>query len=190
MVVQAKEPALLELFIVSNRKVRLAQGRLEQRIALLRHVEAIRMYAAENGRKLPATLDDIKLPLPVDPFTGKPFRYSFEKDTAHLRGTPPAMPARPRQPDPDEEDDESFEYDADNYDPDDPETYPQGLYDDDGPPVVPCRRCGEEMFEDVDLCPNCGTYQSAEEADQKPRFGPGVIVLILALIAALIMTLG
>jgi hypothetical protein len=70
-------------------KVRTAQGRLEQRIALLRHVEALRMYAADHGGKLPATLDEIDLPLPVDPFTGKPFRYELKDDTAHLRGTPP-----------------------------------------------------------------------------------------------------
>lgn len=86
----AKEPALLELFLFSARKVRLAQGRLEQRFALLRHVEAIRMYAAEHDGKLPEKLDDIQLPLPTDPFTGKPFRYSLEKGTAHIRGTPPA----------------------------------------------------------------------------------------------------
>jgi hypothetical protein len=70
-------------------KVRTAQGRLEQRIALLRHVEALRMYAADHGGKLPATLDEIDLPLPVDPFTGKPFRYELKDDTAQLRGTPP-----------------------------------------------------------------------------------------------------
>lgn len=70
-------------------KVRTAQGRLEQRIALLRHVEALRMYAAEHGGKLPATLDEIDLPLPVDPFTGNSFRYDLQGGTAHLRGMPP-----------------------------------------------------------------------------------------------------
>ncbi len=29
------------------------------------------------------------MPLPVDPFTGKPFRYEVTGNTAHLRGTPP-----------------------------------------------------------------------------------------------------
>ena len=29
------------------------------------------------------------MPLPADPFTGKPFLYQVEGDTAHLRGTPP-----------------------------------------------------------------------------------------------------
>ena len=30
------------------------------------------------------------MPLPDDPFTGKPFRYELAGDTAHLRGQPPA----------------------------------------------------------------------------------------------------
>jgi hypothetical protein len=70
-------------------KVRLAQGRLEQRIALLRHIEAIRLYAAEHQGQLPARLADISVPLPVDPFTGKPIRYELVEGVAHLRGTPP-----------------------------------------------------------------------------------------------------
>ena len=85
----ASEPALLGAFVTSFRKVRLAQGRLEQRIALLRHVEALRIFAAENGGKLPTKLEEIKLPLPVDPYTGKPFRYAKVGETAHLRGSPP-----------------------------------------------------------------------------------------------------
>lgn len=89
-VAPTREPALFELFISAYRKVRIAQGRLEQRIALLRHVEAIRMYAAEHDGKLPEKLDDIELPLPVDPYTGKPFRYAKVGEIAHLRGSPPA----------------------------------------------------------------------------------------------------
>ena len=57
---------------------------------LLRHFEALRLYAAEHDGTLPAKLSDISVPLPVDPFTGKPFRYELTGDTAHLRGTPPA----------------------------------------------------------------------------------------------------
>jgi hypothetical protein len=70
-------------------KARRAQGRLEQRIALLRHVEALRLYAAEHDGKLPEKLSDITVPLPVDPFTGKPFCYKVQGTTAHLQGTPP-----------------------------------------------------------------------------------------------------
>ena len=70
-------------------KVRQATARLDQRLALLRCVEALRIYAAENGGKLPAKLDGVKLPLPVDPITGKPFAYELDGDTATLHGTPP-----------------------------------------------------------------------------------------------------
>jgi hypothetical protein len=70
-------------------KVRRAQGRLEQRVALLRHVEALRLHAAEHDGKLPEALSDVAVPLPPDPFTGKPFDYKVEAATAHLRGSPP-----------------------------------------------------------------------------------------------------
>jgi hypothetical protein len=80
---------LFSFLVPALLKVRRAQGRLEQRIALLRHVEALRMYAAANGGKLPAKLSDCPVPLPDDPFTGKPFRYEADGATAHLRGSPP-----------------------------------------------------------------------------------------------------
>jgi hypothetical protein len=67
---------------------RRAQGRLEQRVALLRHVEALRLYAAAHDGKLPAKLSDCGVPLPDDPFTGKPFRYEADGPTAHLRAGP------------------------------------------------------------------------------------------------------
>jgi hypothetical protein len=67
-------------------KVRRAQGRLEQRVAMLRHVEALRLYAAAHGGRLPAKLSDCGVPLPADPFTGQPFRYEVDGSSAHLRG--------------------------------------------------------------------------------------------------------
>ncbi len=70
-------------------KVSRAQTRLEQRLALLRCVEGLRLYAADHDGRLPATLADFPVPLPDDPFTGKPFRYELTGNTAHLRGTPP-----------------------------------------------------------------------------------------------------
>jgi hypothetical protein len=66
--------------------LRRAQGQLEQQIAVLRHVEALRLYAAEHGGKLPTKLADLSVPLPVDPVTGKPFVYTVEGGTAHIRG--------------------------------------------------------------------------------------------------------
>ena len=66
------------------------RGQLERQIALLRHVEALRLDAAGHGGKLPAKLSDIPVPLPVDPFSGKPFDYTVEGTTAHLRGESPS----------------------------------------------------------------------------------------------------
>ncbi|HEV3006584.1 MAG TPA: hypothetical protein VGX78_19090 [Pirellulales bacterium] len=71
-------------------RVRRAQTRLDQRIALLRHVEALRLYAAEHEGALPVKLSDVAVPLPADPFDGKPFQYEVQGGTAHLRGRPPA----------------------------------------------------------------------------------------------------
>jgi hypothetical protein len=87
--VRSKDDTLFNEFISAVVKVKRAQARVDQRIALLRHVEALRMYAADHDGKLPAKLDDVKLPLPVDPFTGKPFSYEFDGTTAIVKGTAP-----------------------------------------------------------------------------------------------------
>ena len=56
-------------------------------------------------------------------------------------------------------DDDSGEYDAydaeTDYDPDDPETYPAGLYTDDERSVVPCPYCRAEIDEEAEQCPKC-----------------------------------
>jgi hypothetical protein len=70
-------------------KLRRTQAALERQIALLRHVEALRLYAAGHDGKLPAKLSDIPVPLPDDPFSGKPFAYAMEGADAHLRGGSP-----------------------------------------------------------------------------------------------------
>lgn len=69
--------------------VKRAQARLDQRIAYLQVLEAIRLHAFKNGGSLPATLADIKLPLPVDPVTGRPFEYKVDKGVATLHGENP-----------------------------------------------------------------------------------------------------
>jgi hypothetical protein len=85
-----QEPALFaDSFVPAVDKVIRVRGRLDQRIRLLRCVEALRLYAAEHDGKLPASLSDVAVPLPDDPFTGKPFRYEVAGHTAHLRGTAP-----------------------------------------------------------------------------------------------------
>src|SRR5205823_8341543 len=81
-----KDRGLFGGLVPAMLKVRRAQSRLEQRVALLRHVEAVRMYAAAHDGKLPAKLSDCPVPLPDDPLTGKPFRYEADGATAHLRG--------------------------------------------------------------------------------------------------------
>ncbi len=86
----AQEPALFaDSFVPAVDKVIQLRGRLDQRIGLLRHVEALRLYAAEHDGKLPANLSDVIVPLPDDPFTGKPFRYEVAGHTVHLRGAAP-----------------------------------------------------------------------------------------------------
>lgn len=67
-------------------RVKQSQSRLDQRVAALRIIEAIRLYADSHQGKLPATLSDIKLPLPIDPATGESFTYKVEGDTAILFG--------------------------------------------------------------------------------------------------------
>jgi hypothetical protein len=84
------EPTLFaDAFIPALHVVCERQGRLEQRIALLRLVEALRLHAADHDGTLPATLAEISVPVPEDPFTGKAFHYERNGTTAHLRGTPP-----------------------------------------------------------------------------------------------------
>jgi len=68
-------------------EARRAQGRLEQRVAILRHVEALRIYAAAHAGKMPEKLADAGVPLPDDPFTGKPFSYTLDGTTAKLSST-------------------------------------------------------------------------------------------------------
>lgn len=72
--------------VIADRRM---QARLEQRIALLRHIEALRLYAADHDGRLPQSLAEITVPLPPDPFTGKAFGYKLENATAHLHGSAP-----------------------------------------------------------------------------------------------------
>lgn len=57
-------------------RVSFLDSRLARDIAMLRCVEAIRMYAAANDGTLPATLSEItSVSIPLDPFQGEPFLY-------------------------------------------------------------------------------------------------------------------
>jgi hypothetical protein len=85
----AEGDGLLADLLPHAEELRRAQARLERRIGLLRHVEALRLYAAGHDGGLPAKLADAGVPLPDDPFTGKPFDYKTDGATARLHSGPP-----------------------------------------------------------------------------------------------------
>ncbi len=78
--------------------VQAAQARIESKLALLRAVEALRLYAAGHGGKLPERLDQVtEVPIPDDPATGKPLEYSLDGATATLISRAPGgNPSAPR----------------------------------------------------------------------------------------------
>lgn len=78
------------LFLPSVARVTTVQAKLDQRVASLMAIEAIRLHAAENGGKLPEKLADIKLTVPNDPVSGKPFAYSVKDGVATLTGKNPS----------------------------------------------------------------------------------------------------
>jgi hypothetical protein len=88
----ADAPALplAALLLPAVQKVFTARARTDRRFAALRCVEAVRLYAAAHGGKLPASLADVKeVPVPDDPVTGKPFAYRVREGVATLEGPPP-----------------------------------------------------------------------------------------------------
>jgi hypothetical protein len=90
-----------------------------------------------------------------------------------------------------DDDDVSGDYDAEHdYDPEEPETYPQGLYDDDGPPTVPCPYCKREILEDVERCPYCENYLSREDAPRSSKSWLWIGAMALALLAAALWAAG
>jgi len=76
---------LTSLLMPAVTQARRAGVRADARIASLRVVEAIRLYAATHNRRLPEQLSDITaVPVPDNPLTGKPFEYRVQGDTAVL----------------------------------------------------------------------------------------------------------
>lgn len=75
---------------------RFAEVRGDRTIALLRIVEAIRLYGAAHDRRLPEELAEIKdVPIPTDPVTGKSFLYQHTGGTAILESPP--IPGKPQK---------------------------------------------------------------------------------------------
>jgi hypothetical protein len=66
-----------------------AIARTDREIALLRTIEALRLYAHAHQGKLPESLDKINdVPIPTDPVTGQPFRYRLNEETGVLETAP------------------------------------------------------------------------------------------------------
>ena len=61
--------------------------------AVLRILEAIRLYGAAHGGRLPNELQEIEVPVPIDPVTGKLFDYEVRDNVARLEG--PRLPGWP-----------------------------------------------------------------------------------------------
>ncbi len=67
---------LSNMLLPAMPKARGAFARSERSNAVLRLLEALRIYAAAHEGRLPDTLGDVtEVPVPIDPFTGKPFEY-------------------------------------------------------------------------------------------------------------------
>ncbi len=82
----------------SFRKVYGVAGRTDRRVAALEYAEALRLYAAANG-KWPDKADDVTdVPLPDDPMTGKPFEYRVQ-DTKATIAAPPMTAGKADGPD-------------------------------------------------------------------------------------------
>lgn len=72
------------------RKVHSRQSLLEQRIAVLRTVEALRLHAASHGGVLPKSLAEItEVPIPRNPLTSEPVNYRLEGSVGLLTSPAP-----------------------------------------------------------------------------------------------------
>jgi hypothetical protein len=77
--------------IANVQALHLSDARLDRKVAMLRVVEALRLHAGATGR-LPDSLDQVKVvPIPTDPYTGKPFRYEATGESAELASEIPGV---------------------------------------------------------------------------------------------------
>ena len=88
---------ILCIFMPALSRVAFMQARLDRNISLLRTIEAIRMFAADNSGRLPGSLAEItSVPIPADPVTGKAFLYD-RIDARNARLEAPVSPAESRK---------------------------------------------------------------------------------------------
>jgi hypothetical protein len=74
-------------------RIAFLQARLDRNIAMLRTIEAIRMFVAEHSGQFPGSLAKItSVPIPADPVTGKAFIYR-RIDARNARLEAPVAPA-------------------------------------------------------------------------------------------------
>ena len=74
-----------EVLLPASLPAKQAETRLQWLIAGLRVMEAMRLYAADHDGRWPDRLSDItEVPLPLNPYDGKPFVYERHGDKALL----------------------------------------------------------------------------------------------------------
>ncbi len=78
------------IFLPATQRICFLDARLARDIAMLRCIEAIRMYAADHDGKLPRSLAEITaVPLPTDPLNGGAFHYELAGGKAILESAIP-----------------------------------------------------------------------------------------------------
>jgi hypothetical protein len=85
---------IVTLLLPAVAKVYEARVRVERMADYLRCAEALRMYASTHDGKAPEKLEDVKLPLPLDPATGQGFGkfYKVLADGTAVFDVPPPPP--------------------------------------------------------------------------------------------------
>lgn len=78
--------ALHGFFLPAIQVASSAKDRLQQQLALLQTVEALRDHMAAHDGRLPEQLSKLRLPAPNDPVTLQPFEYAYEAGRAKLSG--------------------------------------------------------------------------------------------------------
>jgi hypothetical protein len=90
---QTEPVRLAQLMVPAINKVMLTQVRLERKVAALRVIEALRIYAANHHGRLPERLDQInEVPVPLDPGTNQAFQYRMADGKAVLESRIPGEP--------------------------------------------------------------------------------------------------